>query len=79
MVSTLVSWLPWISRGCGVPRPDYVIEIREDVLREIDGPMLIHGLQGWNGQSLRVPFRREFKPDPARLAERYELFRAEAR
>lgn len=60
-------------------RPDYVIEIREDVLREIDGPMLIHGLQGWNGQPLRVPFRREFKPDPARLAERYELFRAGAR
>ena len=25
-------------------RPDYVVEIREDVLEEIDGPMLQHGL-----------------------------------
>ena len=27
-------------------RPDYVIEIREDVLSEIDGPTLLHALQG---------------------------------
>ena len=33
-------------------RPDYTIHIREDVLREVDGPMLIHGLQGWNGMKL---------------------------
>ncbi len=56
-------------------RPDYVIEIREDVLREVDGPMLIHGLQGWNGKPLRVPKHAAFRPDPHRLAERYDGFR----
>jgi putative restriction endonuclease len=56
-------------------RPDYVIEIREDVLREVDGPMLIHGLQGWNGKALRVPRLATLRPDPTRLTERYDAFR----
>ena len=60
-------------------RPDYVIEVREDVLREVDGPMLIHGLQGWNGKELRVPRRAALRPDPTRLAERYDAFRTEMR
>ena len=60
-------------------RPDYVIEIRADVLREVDGPMLIHGLQGWEGKSLAVPRQRTLRPDPARLRERYEIFQATAR
>ena len=57
-------------------RPDYIIEIREDVLREVDGPMLIHGLQGWDGKTLRVPRMAALRPDPSRLDERYRLFRA---
>lgn len=60
-------------------RPDYVIEIREDVLREVDGPMLVHGLQGWNGKALRVPRQAAFRPDPNRLAKRYDAFRSEMR
>ena len=36
-------------------RPDYHIEVRPDVLEETDGPMLIHGLQGFHGKSIRVP------------------------
>jgi putative restriction endonuclease len=59
-------------------RPDYVIEIREDVLREVDGPMLIHGLQGWNGKTLRVPRQTTLRPDPARLRVRYDRFQARA-
>ena len=58
-------------------RPDYVIEIREDVLNEVDGPMLIHGLQGWNGKALRVPRQQMLRPDPVRLQERYEIFQAD--
>ena len=57
-------------------RPDYVIEIRSDVLREVDGPMLIHGLQGWDGRTLRVPRNAALRPDPSRLAERYDAFRS---
>jgi putative restriction endonuclease len=56
-------------------RPDLIIEVRDDVLHEADGPMLIHGLQGFQGARLLVPRREEQRPNPVFLAERYELFR----
>jgi putative restriction endonuclease len=56
-------------------RPDYRIEIRLDVLRESDGPMLKHGLQEFHGELLLTPRRPTFKPRPAFLEERYALFR----
>jgi putative restriction endonuclease len=38
--------------------------------------MLLHGLQAHHGQVLMtVPRRRPDRPDPDRLAYRYELFR----
>jgi putative restriction endonuclease len=58
-------------------RPDYVVEIRHDVLDEIDGPMFRHGLQDLHGRPLLVvPSRRSQHPDAEALAERYETFRA---
>jgi len=57
-------------------RPDYVIEIRRDILEEVDGPMLVHGLQGFDGRSIEVPASPRLRPDPARLTERYETFRS---
>lgn len=57
-------------------RPDLVIEISSGVLDEIDGPMLLHGLQGFHGAPLTVPRARQLRPDSALLEERYELFRA---
>ena len=56
-------------------RPDLIVELREDVLREIDGPMLKHGLQGFQGSRILVPRRELLKPNPEFLEERYELFR----
>lgn len=56
-------------------RPDLVIEVRPDVLREIDGPMLIHGLQGFQGAELFVPRTDAHKPNRDHLAARYEQFR----
>jgi putative restriction endonuclease len=56
-------------------RPDLIVEVRQDVLREADGPMLRHGLQGFQGARLLVPRRQEQRPNPEFLAERYELFR----
>jgi putative restriction endonuclease len=57
-------------------RPDLIVEIRNDILEEEDGPMLRHGLQELHGRELLVvPRPRELKPDPERLEERYELFR----
>jgi putative restriction endonuclease len=56
-------------------RPDLMIEIRADILRESDGPMLVHGLQGFQGVRIAVPGRTELQPDREFLAERYEMFR----
>ena len=56
-------------------RPDLIIEVREDVLREADGPMLLHGLQGFQGARLGVPRRDDQQPNREFLAERYDLFR----
>jgi putative restriction endonuclease len=55
-------------------RPDLRIEVREDVLREADGPMLRHGLQGFDGEFISVPRRKVLHPNPDFLAERYERF-----
>jgi putative restriction endonuclease len=57
-------------------RPDLVVEIRADLLAEIDGPMLEHGLKGRHGQPLMVrPRARADRPDPELLDQRYTRFR----
>lgn len=57
-------------------RPDYRVEIREEILLEVDGPMLRHGLQELHGGRLMaLPSRRQDQPDPERLEERYVEFR----
>jgi putative restriction endonuclease len=55
--------------------PDYAIEIRRDVLDEVDGPMLIHGLQGFHGKLIGLPVRERHRPDRGLLETRYEIFR----
>jgi putative restriction endonuclease len=60
-------------------RPDLVVEIRADLLAEIDGPMLRHGLQERHGQALMtVPRARAERPDPELLALSYASFRGAA-
>lgn len=56
-------------------RPDFVVEVRHDILEEVDGPMLRHGLQEMNGVKLMVPTNSLLKPDRKRLESRYEDFR----
>jgi putative restriction endonuclease len=55
-------------------RPDYSIEVRRDILKEKDGPMLKHGLQEIHNAYIRTPHRASLKPDPNRLERRYEEF-----
>ncbi|WP_241249353.1 HNH endonuclease [Rhodococcus sp. X156] len=58
-------------------RPDNVVEIRTDLLDEVDGPMLRHGLVERHGQPLMaVPTKRSEQPSQKLLAIRYERFRA---
>lgn len=57
-------------------RPDYVVEVRDDVLDEIDGPMLRHGLQEMHGRSITLPRQADQRPGAEYVAQRYELFRS---
>jgi putative restriction endonuclease len=54
--------------------PDFKVQLRLDILREIDGPMLLHGLQGFQGKEIHVPRPDHLRPNRDFLAERYELF-----
>jgi putative restriction endonuclease len=56
-------------------RPDLVVDLRLDILEEEDGPMLRHGLQGFQGTTILTPRPDHFKPNRDYLARRYELFR----
>lgn len=56
--------------------PDARVHIRHDVLNEIDGPMLRHGLQELHGTLLQLPRRESLRPDKEFLAERFAVFHA---
>lgn len=56
--------------------PKYRVEIRRDVLKELDGPTLEHALQGIHGELLTLPRRQVERPRPDLLEVRYEQFRA---
>jgi putative restriction endonuclease len=53
-----------------------LIHIRDDILQEHDGPMLLHGLKEMNGLLLGVPKNHLLQPNRDYLAERFERFRA---
>ncbi len=57
-------------------RPNHLVVVREDILKESDGPMLIHGLQNLDGRKILVPRKPELRPDPDLLAQRFERFAA---
>lgn len=54
--------------------PNYVVSINSEVMQEIDGPMLRHGLQEMDGRLLALPARPIDRPSKERLAERFEEF-----
>ena len=56
-------------------RPTYEIVVREDVLREIDGPMLKYGLQELHGGRIVLPTRHALQPSRELLEARFEAFR----
>lgn len=55
-------------------RPDYRIEVRQSLLLEKDGPMLLHGLQGLHQQEIALPRSVALQPDRSRLEIRYQAF-----
>lgn len=56
-------------------RPDLTVDVAEDVLAEIDGPMLQHMLKDIDGQRIREPRSRQLRPRAEYLEWKYERFR----
>ena len=55
--------------------PDYKLKVRSDVLEEIDGPMLEHGIQRLNNQRIILPKSKNLWPDQERLEVRFQSFK----
>jgi putative restriction endonuclease len=55
-------------------RPDYIIQVRPDVLEEHDGPTLRHAIQALHGRRISLPRRREHHPSVESLTTRYDQF-----
>ena len=55
--------------------PDYSIHIRQDVLKEEDGPMLVHGLQRLQGRTIVLPRRKQAYPDQRLLEMKFQRFK----
>lgn len=56
--------------------PNAIVHIRNDILEEVDGPMLKYGLQAVHGTTLVLPQVAESRPNKEFLAERFAEFRA---
>ncbi len=54
--------------------PDYVVHIDRELMDEVDGPMLQHGLQEMHGRPLSLPRRQEDHPDRDLLEARWSTF-----
>lgn len=52
---------------------DYQVHVREDILEEIDGPMLEHGIKEMDQRGLWVPRTPSERPDKERLEVRFGL------
>lgn len=62
-------------RGIVGVSPDYQVEVRQDILEEVDGPMLEHGLKELHGSLLQLPGKKRDRPDREALEWRYREFR----
>ena len=56
-------------------RPDFTLEVREDLRHEKDGPTLVHAIQGLHDSRIILPRRVDYRPGVELLEQRYERFR----
>ena len=54
--------------------PDFIIQVREDILEEEDGPVLQHGLKGLHKTKLILPSSKSHYPSRDALDWRYSRF-----
>lgn len=53
---------------------EYRVHVRIDILEEIDGPMLQHGIKEMDDRTLWLPRQSEQRPDRERLNRRFMTF-----
>lgn len=56
--------------------PDLLVHVREEVLKEHDGPMLTYGLQALQHEQIHVPRAVALRPRPEYLEDRFARFLA---
>lgn len=54
--------------------PQFKVEVRQELLEEIDGPMLQHGIKAMHGETILLPRNRSQRPSVKRLEARFESF-----
>ena len=54
--------------------PDYIIQVREDIMEEEDGPVLQHGLKGLHNTKLILPTSKIHYPSREALEWKYSRF-----
>jgi putative restriction endonuclease len=59
--------------------PDFKVEVRQELLSEIDGPMLQHGLKAMHGEKICLPRAKSDRPSTLLLERRFERFRVASR
>ncbi len=55
--------------------PDLCVEIRSDILEEVDGPMLKYGLQKMDGSPIVLPSNAALRPRLDLVKARYADFK----
>lgn len=55
--------------------PVYIIQVRQDILHEEDGPILKHGLQRLEGLKIQFPSDSKQWPSKDALAWKFERFK----
>jgi putative restriction endonuclease len=63
------------NRVLGINPDGYRVAVRQDILEEVDGPMLLHGIQEMDGAQIYLPRSREKRPDLDALARQWTKFR----
>jgi putative restriction endonuclease len=55
--------------------PDYKIQVRRDILKEVDGPLLQYGLKNLHNEKLSLPTSRKLWPGKENLEWRFDRFK----
>ncbi len=56
-------------------RPDFTLEVRPDILKETDGPTLVHGIQALQDSRILLPRDIAKRPDRNFVEKRYSKFK----